>query len=114
MESGDRKKRTNRQNRALHLLMTQVAEDLNNSGLYMQMVMKHNAEIWWTPEMTKEYLLRPFIRAMYQKESTTELDTKQIGDAMNAMCDHLAKVTGRTFDIPSIESILINKKIKDN
>ena len=109
----ERKQRTNRQNRSLHKLMGEVAGELNDSGLYMQMVLKHNAEIWWTPEMAKDYLLRPFIRAMYGVESTTELDTKQIGDAMNAMCDHLAKTTGKSFEIPSIEAILNSERIKE-
>lgn len=106
------KQRTLRQNRSLHKLMGDIASELNDSGLYMQMVLKHNAEIWWTPETTKEYLLRPFIRAMYQKESTTELDTKQIGDAMNAMCDHLAKTTGKSFELPSIETLINNQRVK--
>ena len=104
----EEKPRTLTQNASLHLLLTQIANELNDSGLYMQRVLKQDAEIQWTPEAAKEYLLRPFIIAMYQKNSTTQLTTKEIGDAMNAMCDHLAKATGKSFEIPSIES-LINK-----
>lgn len=100
----DRPKRTERQNRAMHLLMTQIASELNDSGLYMQKVLKHDADIEWTSVAVKEYLLRPFMRAMYNIESTTELDTKQIGDAMDAMLHHLAKVTGLAFEIPSQET----------
>lgn len=62
--------------------------------------------------MTKDYLLRPFIKAMYNKDSTTELNTKEIGDAMDAMLDHLAKTTGKAFCIPSIESLINNERAK--
>ena len=113
MDSGlkTRGGRTLAQNRSLHLLMTQISDGLNDSGLYMQRVLRHDAEIAWTPEAVKEYLFRPFITAMYSISSTKDLDTKQIGDAMNMMLDHLAKVTGKSFDIPSIESLLINERI---
>ena len=109
-----RPQRTKRQNRALHKLLSDISDELNDSGLYMQIVLKPTAELLWTPEMAKEHLLKPFIWAMYRKRSTTELDTKQIGDAMNAMCDHLAKTTGKAFDIPSIESIINQQKIDEN
>ena len=106
------KQRTPRQNASLHLLLTHIADELNDSGLYMQQVLKHDAEIPWSPEMVKQLLYRPFIRAMYQKESTKDLDTKQIGDSMNTMCDHLAKTTGKAFEIPSIESLMLQQQLK--
>ena len=105
------KQRTLKQNKSLHLLMTHIADELNESGLSMMRVLSRQAEIPWTPTSAKDYLFRPFIHAMYSKDSTTKLTTKEIGDAMNAMCDHLAKVTGKVFEIPSIDSLIDNQRL---
>ena len=100
------KKRTLNQNSALHLLLGQLATELNNSGKYMMEVLRHDAEIAWTPEAAKEYLLRPFIKAMYNKSSTTELTTKELSIATEAMLDHVAKTTGLALEFPSIDSLM--------
>jgi len=100
------KKRTNSQNRALHLLMTQLASELNSHGKTMMRVLSKTAEIEWTDYATKEYLLRPFIRAMYGKESTTELTTKELSDATDAMLNHVATTTGVALDFPSLETLM--------
>ena len=110
----ERPKRTQRQNRSLHLLMTNIADELNESGLSMMRVLKHNAEIPWTPEAVKEYLLRPIIVAMHTKHSTTELDTKQIGEAIDVLCMHLAMTTGKVFEMPSLESLMNQDRVKHN
>lgn len=107
------KQRTLRQNRSLHLLMGQIADSLNDSGLSMMRVLSVNAEIPWTPEAAKEYLLRPFIKAMYKKESTTQLTTKEVGNAIEAMCVHLVMVTGKSFEMPSIESLINQSRVKE-
>jgi hypothetical protein len=39
----------------------------------MQKVLKPSIEIDWTPENVKEYLWKPIMKALYVKESTTEL-----------------------------------------
>lgn len=114
MEEKEAKQRTKRQNRSMHLLMAHIADGLNESGLYMQRVLKHDAEIQWTPEAAKNYLLRPFIRAMYGKESTTDLTTDEIGKAMDMMIDHLAKTTGKVFEIPSIDALINEQRINEH
>lgn len=98
------KQRTTRQNSALHLLMTELADELNGSGMTMMKVLSQDAEIEWTPEAVKNFLLRPFIRAMYQKESTTQLSTKELSKATDQMLSHVAKVTGLSLEFPSLES----------
>lgn len=109
----ERRKRTQRQNASLHKLMAEISSELNDHGMYMTQVLRHDAEIAWSPEMVKELLFRPFIRAMYKKESTRDLDTKEIGDAMDAMLDHLAKVTGIALEIPSVESLINQQRVKN-
>lgn len=68
------KKRTNQQNRALHLFCKILAEELNMAGLDMKVVLKPHIAIPWTPISIKEHLWRPIQKAMTGKESTTELD----------------------------------------
>ena len=65
--------RTLQQNKALHLRCKQIADALNEAGLPMQKVLKPSIEIDWTPENVKEYLWKPIMKALYVKESTTEL-----------------------------------------
>ena len=92
--------------------MNHIADGLNESGLSMMRVLKHNAEIPWTPEAAKEYLLRPIIMAMYNKSSTKELTTKEIGDAIDVLCAHLVTVTGKVFEMPRIETLINQDRVK--
>lgn len=99
------KQRSLKQNSSLHLLMTQLADELNNHGKTMMKVLSQTAEIEWTPFSTKEYLLRPFIKAMYGKDSTTQLTTKELSQATEAMLRHVSQTTGVALDFPSLESL---------
>lgn len=66
--------RTNAQNRALHLDCKLIAEKLNDAGLDMKNVLKPNVQIPWSTESVKEYLWKPIMKVLYQKESTRDLD----------------------------------------
>lgn len=66
--------RTDKQNAAMHLWFTQIAEALNEAGLDMRAVLKPSIEIDWTPVLVKEYLWRPVQKLVVQKQSTTELN----------------------------------------
>lgn len=112
-EKGGSNQRTTKQNNSLHLLMTQLAEELNNSGKTMMKVLSQTAEIEWTAYSTKEYLLRPFIKAMYGKNSTTQLTTKELSDATEAMLRHVAQTTGVALDFPSLESLAQEQKERE-
>lgn len=65
--------RTGQQNRGLHLDCKLIAEKLNDAGKDMRVVLKQDVQIPWTTESVKEYIFRPIMKALYQKESTTEL-----------------------------------------
>ena len=99
------KQRTIKQNASLHKLMTELADELNSSGMTMMKVLSHTAEIEWTPVSTKEYLLRPFIKAMFNKTSTVQLTTKELSQACDAMLNHVAKTTGVALEFPSIQAV---------
>jgi len=108
------KQRTLRQNSAMHLMLTQLATELNNHGMTMMKVLSHAAEIEWNDHTTKEYLLRPFIKAMYGKTSTKDLTTRELTKATDAMLDHVAKVTGVALQFPSLETLINEQRVKND
>jgi hypothetical protein len=65
--------RTLSQNSALHLDCKLIAEKLNEAGKDMKIVLKQEVQIPWSTESVKEYIFKPIMKALYQKESTTEL-----------------------------------------
>jgi len=95
------KKRTNRQNKALHLWFTLLARALNESGFYMNKIIKLNAEVIWTPYLIKEVLWKPLQKAMFNKKSTKNLDKMQeidkIYDVINKV---IIERTGGEVSIP--------------
>jgi hypothetical protein len=70
--------RTLSQNSALHLDCKLIAEKLNDAGKDMKVVLKQEIQIPWSTESVKEYIFKPIMKALYYKESTTEL--KKIGE----------------------------------
>ena len=62
-------KRSIKQNSAIHLYFTQLAEALNNAGYSVTKVMKHDAEIPWSPNLVKELLWRQVQEIMTDIES---------------------------------------------
>lgn len=91
--------RTNKQNAALHVYFEDVAEALNNAGLDMEKVLElKTVSIPWSKELVKEALWRPIQEAMIDKESTTEMDTKDPSDIYLVLHRHLAEKLG--IDVP--------------
>lgn len=92
--------RTNQQNRALHKLFSLLADKLNEQGLEMKVILKGDTKIWWTPKSVKEYLWRPLQKAMFQKESTTELE-KQI--EIDKIHEQLMHILGEKHGVEYID-----------
>ncbi len=88
--------RTDRQNKALHLYFTLLAEEMNNAGYTVQLVLKEKIDLDWTPEMIKELLWRPAQIAIIGKKSTTELDKVE---NITTIYDHLNRHIGEKFGI---------------
>lgn len=99
-------KRTTKQNRALHLYFTMVADALNLSGLDMKKVLKPEVDIPWNGGTIKEYLWRPLQKAQLQKESTTELTTKEIDLVFDTLNRFLGEKWGIHEPFPSIETLI--------
>jgi len=98
------KKRTLQQNKALHLWFTQLAKELNEAGLSIMKTLKHDAEIPWTDTTVKELMFKGIMKAMYQKDSTTKLTTKELIEVSETLTRYLAEKHGLVTEFPSIES----------
>lgn len=79
------KQRTLIQNRALHKFFELLADELNNAGLDMRKTLKPEIEIPWSKDTVKSYLWKPIQDAQLEKESTTELTTKEIDLIYNTL-----------------------------
>lgn len=69
------KKRSIRQNAALHLWFTQLSNTFNQDGIDMRAFLKADVDILWTPWGVKEYIWRPVQKQAFGIESTTKLNT---------------------------------------
>lgn len=97
--------RTIQQNAALHAFFAMLANALNDAGLDQRKVLKPSVSIPWTPGAVKEHLWRPVQQAMYQKNSTTELNKhEEITGVHKTLMRHLGEKFGvEHIDFPSHE-----------
>ena len=85
--------RTLAQNRAFHLYFTMVAVQLNNSGLYINKLIKENkykADIDWSGNLVKEQLWKPIQNAILDKKSTTQLEKSEVDRVYNTLNRYLS------------------------
>ena len=64
--------RTIKQNSALHKWCDLISTHLNDSGFYINTVLK--AETVWSMEKVKENIFKPVVASLYDKKSTTKLN----------------------------------------
>jgi len=95
--------RTITQNKAMHKYFELLATELNDAGLTMRKVLKPTVDIDWTPEAIKTYLWKPIQDALYQKNSTTELDKKQVSLVFETLNRHLGTKLGVHVPFPTNE-----------
>src|SRR3990167_9113796 len=105
------KQRTLQQNKALHLYFQLIADRLNEAGLDMKAVLK-DVEIPWGKDTVKDFLWRPVQELQVGKQSTTELNTKEIDEIYDTLNRHLAQF-GIHESWPSLESIFEKMLLED-
>lgn len=88
------KQRTLTQNRALHLFLGMLADELNEGGFDMRRVLKQDVDIPWTTETCKEFLWKPLQEAMLNKSSTTEADRTEYTQVHETLSRHLGQKLG--------------------
>ena len=82
--------RSAQQNKALHKYCQEVADELNNSGIDMA-VLVANLNVGHTKESVKE-IWRAIAKAKYNKESTAALTTKEVTEVYDEVNRMLANV----------------------
>ena len=90
------KKRTEQQSRALHLWFKLLADEFNNAGYTVQLVLSKKMDLDWTKDSVKELLWRPAQQAILGKKSTTELFKQQ---EIDLVYEHLNRHISEKFFI---------------
>lgn len=96
--------RTTLQNKSLHKYCTLLAQALNDAGLDAKKTLKPEIDIPWTPDMVKDLLFRPIMKAMTGKTSTTQLDTVEPSQIHAVLDLHTSEKFGIHVDWPSEEN----------
>ena len=98
--------RTLRQNSAMHLWLTRLAESLNDAGFSVNDNLVIKCDIGFTKENLKESVLKPVMTALYPEiTSTTKLDTIQIQDVYLYVDRAISERTGVTVAWPTEEEL---------
>ena len=104
------KRRSISQNSALHLWLTMLSEVLNDAGHSQRSLMaqmKLNFDIPITEHFLKE-IFKKIVFAMYGKDSTAKLTTKEITEVYLVMDARLRELTGCGVEWPSDSPPLLN------
>ncbi|MFA5040042.1 MAG: hypothetical protein WC464_00210 [Bdellovibrionales bacterium] len=80
--------RTVKQNSAIHLWCSQIAEVLNKNNLYMTGIFSN--DIMWSMELVKEQIIKNMIKLLFKIDSTTKLKRKEI----DVLIDHITYIFG--------------------
>lgn len=95
-----------RQNNALHLYFELLSQSLNDAGLDLRKTLKPTIEIPWNKETVKEYLFKPIMKAQLNKESTTEMTTKEVDQVIETLNRHLGEKFCLHIPFPSLNAIM--------
>jgi hypothetical protein len=97
------KQRSSAQNRSLHKYCAEMATELQNSGITVEVFLK-GMEAEFTPETVK-MMWRAFGKAKYGKSSTAELTTSQVNEVYDECNRHVAQF-GIHVAFPSQEAFI--------
>ena len=98
------KTRSSQQNRALHLWFNQVADLLNNKGITFESIA--GLEAPFTGDYIKVNWFKPIVFAMFEKNTTTKLNTTEINQVFDVVSKHISEMTGEFIEFPSFETLM--------
>jgi hypothetical protein len=107
------KRRSSLQNASLHKMFSDIASQLNEIGHTFNYTgfKGNNLELMYTGTLIKETLWRPIQIALFDIESTTQIDTNQLNKILDIITNHFAKM-GLQVVFPSKESLEDGKYLK--
>ncbi len=108
------RKRTLSQNSALHLLFTNISDQLNELGETFNYTGFNGKqmEMMFTPELIKNSLWRPIQIALFEIESTKDINTKQINQILDIITNFFAK-KGIPVSFPNQFELFIKKQFEN-
>ena len=98
--------RTTQQNKSLHKFFTMISEQLNELGqefCYSGITGKE-LSMPYTPHLVKEFFWKPIQYALFETNTTTKLDTKQMNTIIDVFTNFFAD-KGVVITFPSSEEI---------
>lgn len=98
------KTRTSLQNRALHLYLKQLADELNANDLTVQLVLKEAVERHWDMETVKSQLWSPIQKSLFGDAKTSKMNTKAYDKVDFYLSHFLSTKFGISVPFPNIET----------
>jgi predicted oxidoreductase len=105
----EEEKRSALQNRALHKYFELVAKDLRQNGITVKKLLEGGLDIMPTKDIMKE-VWRKIQIAMFDKESTKDLTTREINDILDVLNKHMGENHEIFRAFPSIETLIEYQK----
>lgn len=101
------KKRSSQQNKSLHLFCKMIADKLNDEGQTWNMAgwFGRTYEVPFSLKIVKENIWKPIQLALFDKESTTALNTEEINKVVDVINKHISERFGISAEWPSLENI---------
>jgi len=103
------KRRTNTQNKSIHLYFGLLAEALNDAGYDIRRTLKKDFDIPWTSETIKNFLWRPVQLVYTGKKSSKNIKTKDIDKIYDIVNKNLGEKTGVYVPFPCIENLILEQ-----
>jgi hypothetical protein len=97
------KNRTSQQNKSLHLFFAWIANMYNEVGHTYENPL--GIQTIWTAAMVKELIWRPLQISLFNVQSTTKLDSKQLILIADTIIDYYAE-QGFNIEFPNMQSFL--------
>jgi len=107
------KTRSNSQNNALHKYFALIAEQFNELGISYKFtnIIGYTVDIPWNLLLVKDFIWRPIQRTLFDIDSTTEINTKQINEIIVILDKHFAEL-GFEIDFPCWQTFLNSQDAK--
>lgn len=102
------KLRTDKQHKALMVYEKELADEMCKIGLDMRTFLKEGVEIPATKQIVHDHIVKPLVKAMFGKNSTTELEVHEVTQLYDVINKHLGEKTGIVVPFPSLDNVIFN------
>lgn len=110
MKDKPEKLKSRQQEKAMHKMFGLLADDLNELGLTMRVLLKPEIEIPWDKKTVKDYLWRGIQKIVTGKESTTELTSVEVDKVFKVLEHYLGEKHGVEINFPNIQDVINEKQ----